>query len=381
MPFIKRSDKCTAFTCFLIFSGVRNGTDHPVFAGYYKSIGVGPLVIWTFLHCFIAVSIIFANTLVIASFVKNANLRTRTNCLITSLALADFLVGLVSVPGWLVLVHRELDQHLAWYSVVMEAWYVFEILGGVGSIFHLLALSCDRLCAIVWPLRHRSYTRKKYLVIIYLTWSAATLVSGLSVPGNRISPQAYNMSVICLCFFIPLIMIFVAQGITLYTIKRKTAKFHRNSTLRRDVRAAKTIAIMIGLFLIGWLPFFSLGLAQYVRGEDLTVLPAQAVFAVKLLQYGNSLFNPILYGQKFPEFRKAYIKLLCSAKTYGDTTRFASSPFSRRKAFRTTLITFQTSSSPLSRSPRLSSASNGQSDQRQHEPQKGATSVCIVSGL
>lgn len=252
----------------------------------------------------------------------------------------------------------------------METWYVFEILGGVGSILHLLALSWDRLCAIVWPLRHRSYTRKKYVAIICLAWLSATLVSGLSVPGNRISLQVYNMSVICLCFFMPLILIFAAQGTTLYTIKRTTAKFYRNSSLRRDVRAAKTIAIMIGLFLIGWLPFFSLGLVQFVRG-DLSVLPAHAVFAVKLLQYSNSLFNAILYGQKFPEFRKAYIKILCSAKAYGDNSRFTRGSLGRRKGFRASSSTFL----------RQSSASNGQSEKLSHMTQKDGALVLMVSGL
>ena len=110
-------------------------------------------------------------------------------------------------------------------------------------------------------------------MIIFLTWFSATLVSGLSVPGNKITKRVYNMSVICLCFFLPLSLIFVAQGITLFTIKRKTAALHQNTKLRRDIRAAKTIAIMIGLFLTGWLPFFTLGLVQFA-GWNLAVLPA-----------------------------------------------------------------------------------------------------------
>lgn len=262
----------------------------------------------------------------------------------------------------------------------MEIWYVFEILGGVGSILHLMALSWDRLCAIVWPLRHRSYTKAKYLVIIFTTWSLASLVSGLSVLGNRVSPQEYNMSVICLCFFLPLILIFVAQGITLVTIKRNTAKFNHNSTLKRDVRAAKTIAIMIGLFLIGWLPFFSLGLVRYVN-DDFSVLPAHAIFAVKLLQYSNSLFNPILYGQKFPEFRKAYIKILCSQRAYGERTQFVSSSFKKQTKSRTSTSTLQTSCPSPPRSPRLLLASIRKSDKRTHVPPKDSALVCMVSGL
>ena len=358
----------------------KNSTDPSAFGGYYKSIAVGPLVIWSVLHSLIAVFIILSNTLVIISFIKNANLRTRTNCLIASLAVADFLVGLVSVPGWLVLIYREDDQSSTWYGTVMEIWYVFEILGGVGSIFHLMALSWDRLCAIVWPLRHRSYTKTKYLVMIFMTWSLASLVSGLSVTGNRVSPQAYNMSVICLCFFLPLVLIFVAQGITLITIKRNTAKFSHNSTLKRDVRAAKTIAIMIGLFLIGWLPFFSLGLVQYVH-DDFSVLPAQAIFAVKLLQYSNSLFNPILYGQKFPEFRKAYIKILCSERDYDETRRSVTSSFARTNKSRTSMSTLHTSCPPPPRSPCLLLASIRKGDQGPHVTSEDSALLRMVSGL
>ena len=357
-----------------------NSTDPSAFGGYYQSIAVGPLVVWSVLHSLIAVFIILSNTLVIISFIKNANLRTRTNCLIASLAVADFLVGLVSVPGWLVLIYREEDQRSTWYRTVMEIWYVFEILGGVGSIFHLMALSWDRLCAIVWPLRHRSYPRTKYLIMIFMTWSLASLVSALSVTGNRVSRQAYNMSVICLCFFLPLVLIFVAQGITLITIKRNTAKFSHNSTLKRDVRAAKTIAIMIGLFLIGWLPFFSLGIVQFVH-DDFLVLPAHAIFAVKLLQYSNSLFNPILYGQKFPEFRKAYIKILCSEKSYDEDKQSATSSFAKTKKYRASTSTLHTSYPPPPRSPRLLLESIRKGDERSHDTSEDSALLRMVSGL
>ncbi|XP_022779442.1 histamine H2 receptor-like [Stylophora pistillata] len=262
----------------------------------------------------------------------------------------------------------------------MEIWYIFEILSGVGSIFHLMALSWDRLCAIVWPLKHRSYTKTKYLVIIVVVWSAATLVSGLSVTGNRNSPQAYNMTVICLCFFLPLVLIFVAQGITLVTIKRNIAKFHHNSSLKRDVRATKTILIMIGLFLIAWLPFFSLGLVRFIQ-DDHSELPANAIFAVKLLQYSNSLFNPILYGKKFPEFRIAYIMILCSAKNDSESTRYAISSSVNTKKFRTSSSTLSTSFPTTQRSHRLLHVLIKKREEQANVQQKDEEFTLMVSGL
>ena len=366
---------------FFLLKGLsRNSTDDATSEGYYKSVNVGPLVVWSLLLSFIALTIILSNTLVIFSFIKYAKLRTRTNCLIISLAVADLLVGLVSVPGWLILIHKEENQRSTWYSVLMEIWYVFEILSGVGSIFHLMALSWDRLCAIVWPLKHRSYTKTKYLVIIFVAWSVATLVSGLSVTGNRNSPQAYNMTVICLCFFLPLVLIFLAQGITLVTIKRNIAKFHHSSSLKRDVRATKTILIMIGLFLIAWLPFFSLGLVRFIQ-DDHSALPANAIFAVKMLQYSNSLFNPILYGQKFPEFRKAYIMILCSAKSDGDSARFAISSSVNTNNFGTSSSTIRALCPPPQRSHRLLRALIRQHDEKIDKPQEEEELTFMDSGL
>ena len=127
--------------------------------------------------------------------------------------------------------------------------------------------------------------------------------------------------------------------------------------------------------------FFTLGLVQFASG-NLAVLPAHSVFAVKLLQYSNSLFNPILYGQNFPEFRNAYVRMLCSAKSNDDSFRFGGRRVVNRKTFRTTLSTYKSYSSPLpSKSPQSSGTWNERRDQRSRVLQKDDILVCMVSGL
>ena len=75
--------------------------------------------------------------------------------------------------------------------------------------------------------------------------------------------MAYNVAVICLCFFLPLLMIIIAQGATLWFIQGSKANtLVRSAKLARDVRAAITIAIMTGVFVVGWLPFLTLSLIQ-----------------------------------------------------------------------------------------------------------------------
>ena len=266
-------------------------------------------VTWSFIYSLLAAVIVFFNTLVILSFAKNKALRTRTNSFIVSLAWAALLVRLVSLPGYTSLILTQYSNRVDVLDTFKKAWVAFDILAGVGSILHLTALSWDRFCAIVWPLKHRSYTRKKYLLILCSIWVCTILVSALSIIGNDKALRVYNITVIIVCFFVPLGIICLAQGLVLITIRSKTREEYRNVNLRLDLRVAKTISIMTVVFIIGWLPFFTLSLISYTDSATENP-PWNAIFAVKFFQYGNSVFNPILYAQKFPEFRRAYMLLV-----------------------------------------------------------------------
>ncbi|EDO33809.1 predicted protein, partial [Nematostella vectensis] len=102
----------------------------------------------------VAVFVVLGNSLVIICFIKKKALRTHTNYFIVSLSAADLFVGVISAPWWIVLMFVNYHSE-GWFKLLHNVWLVFDILGGVGSILHLIALSWDRLCAIVWPLNHR----------------------------------------------------------------------------------------------------------------------------------------------------------------------------------------------------------------------------------
>lgn len=295
------------------------------------------LITWTAIYIMVGLFVIFFNSLVLLSFFKNKSLRTRTNYFIASLAWADFLVGAVSIPGWLAIIVTSCDGN----SLIVQTWTAFDMLAGIGSIFHLMALSWDRLCAIVWPLRHRLYSRRKYICILCMVWGLSTVVSGLSVIGNKRNKKAYNVSVIVLCFFVPLIAIIVAQGTIFYRIHQGRHRSEQRSSrhIKREIRAAKTISIMIMLFVIGWLPFFTISLLNYIKT---VVYSSHAIMAVKFLQYSNSFFNPVLYAQKFPEFRKAYVAMLCACckdkKELFQNSQNPSCTYYRTGTYRTVIV-------------------------------------------
>jgi len=293
------------------------------------------LVPWTVAYSLIAMAILFGNGLVIISFGKKTFLRTHTNYFIVSLAATDCFVGIISIPWWIVVLFVS-HQEQTWFVLLHDIWVIFDILGGVGSILHLVALSWDRLCAIVWPLSHRIYTSKRYLLILALIWMLAIPVAVCSKPGMKSAPKAYNVTVIILCFFVPLFIVCVTQAAVVISLRKNRIQnsYRLKRNLRKEVRVARTVTIMIALFMIGWLPFFTLSLVTYIRPQ---IQPSwQAICAVKFLQYSNSVVNPVLYAHKFPHFRKAFAALLCPCREVGKKARNVG------ESFRTTLSSFRT---------------------------------------
>lgn len=76
---------------------------------------------------------------------------------------------------------------------------------------------------------------------------------------------------------------------------------------RRERKAAKTLAIITGVFVMCWLPFFIMAITMPL----LDLKPHKYVFAVLLwLGYVNSMLNPIIYTIFSPDFRKAFKRLI-----------------------------------------------------------------------
>ena len=284
------------------------------------------LVTWGVAYSVVALATLFGNGLVIISFGKNTFLRTHTNYFIVSLAATDCFVGIISVPWWIVVLFVSHQQE-TWFELLHDVWVIFDILGGVGSILHLVALSWDRLCAIAWPLSHRIYTSKRYVLILVLIWMLAIPVAVCSKPGMKSAPRAYNVTVIILFFFVPLFILCVTQAAVVISLRKNRIQnsYRLKRSLRKEVRVAKTVIIMIALFMIGWLPFFTLSLISYIEPQ---IMPTwQAICVVKFLQYSNSVANPVVYAHKFPHFHRAFAALLCPCREVEKKARSAGQSF------------------------------------------------------
>ncbi|KAG8310919.1 Receptor [Homalodisca vitripennis] len=83
----------------------------------------------------------------------------------------------------------------------------------------------------------------------------------------------------------------------------------RDLEAKREKKAAKTLAIITGAFVVCWLPFFIMALLMPLC-ESCYINPYLASFFL-WLGYFNSTLNPVIYTIFSPEFRMAFKRILC----------------------------------------------------------------------
>lgn len=85
--------------------------------------------------------------------------------------------------------------------------------------------------------------------------------------------------------------------------------------LQAETKAAKTVGIIVGGFILCWLPFFTSYLTRAFCPEE-SCVPNAAMSIFTWLGYCNSAINPIIYGLFSRDFRKAFRNILfkCSFK-------------------------------------------------------------------
>ncbi|XP_029184410.1 tyramine receptor 1-like [Acropora millepora] len=306
----------------------------------------GDFILQTAFLILIMIVTFLGNFMVCLTVYLHRRLRSVTNYFIVSLAVSDLLVSVLSLPFR---IHQTLHNGI-WclgYHVCLT-WIIVDIICSGASICNLAAISIDRYIAIVHPFRYHSVmTNTVAWVIIGAVWTySATWAALSSFNWSNAEGVHFITTEVCqkrdrifytvvtvFAFYLPLAIVLVMYGFVFRVAMnqaravanlqpvdmrdgpRTSRRFSIN--IVREVKAAKTLAIVIGAFTICWFPFFTFLLISlwnlkilrppYLSEQALKGLRGTFLYVLPAI---NSTLNPIIYALFNREFRMAFFRLL-----------------------------------------------------------------------
>ncbi|XP_031173203.1 trace amine-associated receptor 13c-like [Sander lucioperca] len=267
------------------------------------------------------------NLLIIISISHFRQLHTPTNILLLSLAVSDFLVGLVLMPG-------EIFRNTScWFlgDPVCTLYNYVTVIILSASVVDMVLISVDRYVAICDPLHYTTrITVDRVKLCVCLCWLYSVSYSFLYVKDLLTQPGRYNscygecllvidnISVtidLVLSFLVPVTVI-IALYLRIFAVAVSQARAMRShitavtlqlsvtpKAKKSELKAARNLGVLIVVFLMCFCPYYSVSLA----GDSL--VSASSVSYVIFVFYCNSCLNPVIYALFYPWFRKS-VKLI-----------------------------------------------------------------------
>ncbi|KAG7476343.1 hypothetical protein MATL_G00081880 [Megalops atlanticus] len=313
-------------------AAVANSTFLPY---YLHSVGMAAGYILSYL--LVLLLCVGGNGLVCLVVLRNRNMRSVTNLFILNLAVSDLLVGVFCVPTTLI------DSLITGWPFSQFTCTMSNLIQGMSvsaSVFTLVAIAVDRFLGIVYPFRHRMKPVTALLAIMFI-WmlafaiicpSAATLTvmhlhDTYMVEANQTYPlfvcyedwprpelrRIYTTFIFVQVYLAPLAVISLMYG----CIAAKLSANLRQVGLaesgrahsRRKVKVIKMLIMVAVLFMVSWLPLWTLMLLADYRDLDrqqIDFLSSYLFPVAHWLAFSNSGINPIIYGFFNENFRRGF---------------------------------------------------------------------------
>ncbi|XP_042553795.1 alpha-1A adrenergic receptor isoform X1 [Dipodomys spectabilis] len=311
---------------------------------------------------------VLGNILVILSVACHRHLHSVTHYYIVNLAVADLLLTSTVLPFSAIF---EILGYWAFGRVFCNIWAAVDVLCCTASIMGLCIISIDRYIGVSYPLRYPAIvTQRRGVRALLCVWALSLVISIGPLFGWR--QPAPDDETICQIneepgyvlfsalgsFYVPLAIILVMYCRVYVVAKREsrglksglkteksdseqvTLRIHRKNAptaggsggaggagggapssaknkahfsvrllkFSREKKAAKTLGIVVGCFVLCWLPFF---LVMPIGSFFPEFKPSETVFKIVFwLGYLNSCINPIIYPCSSQEFKKAFQNVL-----------------------------------------------------------------------
>ena len=268
---------------------------------------------WSSAFWIISVITIVSNLLFIVAFLKSHQRgRMRTSLLLINLAAADLLVGAVATPMYTLFLVP--SAALAESVAFRHAYDFADVLLSFASLFGLTLIGLERAYAVFRPHKHRTLKRTTYIVALMVCWALASVQAVLRLPLRMEASTIVYFFYSSFTWLLLVTIVITASYLAVWMkMKAKNASRLNGVRSQRERKLTKTLIIVTAAYLISWLPFIALNaLWFFCRTHCLpSAHIAHLIYSTKLLHYGNSFVNPIIYSFRLPRVRFTLVKMFC----------------------------------------------------------------------
>ena len=275
----------------------------------------------------VVVPTILLNALVIYAVATRRKLRSNTNVLLAFMAVTDFMSGTIVQP---LAVAMEVKNILGVGPFcTLDKVYNIALLGvGVTSTDHHVLISIERYIAIKYPLRYREIVSKQWLKTgVLLAWALAVFLAILEIVLAAVDSttklySVYMQVIIAIYTVIGLVYMGIISYTNVYIffqtrrhkkrIQNEQVTHDEAKRMKKDNRAANTLAIILGVLVLTTLPAL-LHMLTYSLANGIFEPTFWRILWKWALAFASlkSVLNPIIYCWRVKKLRRTFLEILC----------------------------------------------------------------------
>lgn len=290
-----------------------------------------------FIIAYLSILVITAlggNGLLVTVIIKRKLLQKVHYYFILSLATSDFLNALLKIPTTIL---GRFDRN--WYPTYAICYFTtpLGVLFGAASVFSLSAVAINRYLVISSPLNYSDrmppLLAKGILAVIWfgsfflaippVMWREKEAIcrSGNISNEHYISEMLYFFlalwlfvivipSIVMTVSYVKIFLIARYHALQIHSQNQPSSACQETNKRRKDLKAAAVLAVIGGIFILCWFPFFVVQTVHKFGKGNISPIYFNIFLCV---MYTNSALDPVLLFSFNTEIRKALIMLYCRA--------------------------------------------------------------------
>ncbi|KAL6102637.1 sphingosine 1-phosphate receptor 2 [Pungitius pungitius] len=258
--------------------------------------------------------IILENLLVLIAVCRNKKFHSAMFFFIGNLAFSDLLAGSAYIANIFLSGSRTFD-------LMPVQWFIREgtaFIALAASVFSLLAIATERYIAITKIKVYGSTKTCRMFLLIGACWVTSILLGGLPIIGwncindlpecSAVLPLYSKKYILFVVTIFSLILLsIVILYVRIYLLVRHS---QQEATTQASVALLKTVTIVLGVFIMCWLPAFTILLLDTSCRMQFCPILSKAEFFFGFATL-NSALNPVIYTLRSKDMRKEFLRVLC----------------------------------------------------------------------